>query len=409
MKTRFWLAALALAVFVPAVLAGPVQDAIQAAAGRGVLELPAGEYAETIVVPEGFALIGAGAGQTILDGGGAGTVVFMGHNAAIVGCSVRNGQIGIRSQKGFIGVFGCEVSGIVHQGIRLDGGSACLVNNVIAAGPAATGIACFESNPYVNRNVIRNNRTGVLIQGPEAPVLSANVFQSNDTAVAVLNGAAVELTGNVFDGNGTVVAGREMGPGNEIRAARPDELQLAGGFAREGCRGMMQVVARQALAAHPLVQYNLPPEPGRFHLAILYPCATFQIMASAPDTVIESYDAYDGVTDQDLKAQFVVQGSYSGVAVANPEIQECGLDRYVLEKTFIHPASYSANPDGTLVFDRLTNIPRIEVLLPPGYEVLAANPGAVIDSGGPRQRVRLESFGLTKVRVAMRKTGAPAP
>lgn len=402
-------AVLLLAAFATTIQAGPVQDAIQSAVGNGFLELPAGEYAETIVLPEGFTLIGAGAGQTILDGGGAGTVVVMGNNAALIGCTVRNGQIGIRSQKGFIGVFECSVSGIVHQGIRLDGGSACVVKNAIDCGPEATGIACFESNPYVNRNVIRNNKVGVSIQGPLAPVLNANVFQSNATAVAVQPGASVELTGNLFDGNGTAVAGRELGSGDEIRAARPGELRLAAGHSREGCRSMMQVVVGQAIAAHPLVQYNLPPEPGRFYLAILYPCATFQIMASAPDTVIESYDAYDGATDRDLQAQFVTQGAYSGVAVVNPEIKECSQDRYVLEKTFIHPASYAADADGGMVFDRLTNIPRIEVLLPAGYEATAANPGATIDSSGPRQRVKLDSFGLTKVHLAMKKTGFPAP
>lgn len=409
MNKLYFPAVLLLAVVATTTLAGPVQEAIQAAVGTGFLELPAGEYSETIVLPEGFTLMGAGAGQTILDGGGAGTVVFMGNNAAIVGCTVRNGQIGIRSQKSFVGVFACEVSGVVHQGIRLDGGSACLVNNVVAGGTEATGIACTESNPYVNRNVIRNNKIGVLVQGPMAPVLNANMFQGNETALVVQNGASVEWTGNVFDGNGTAVAGQELGPGNEIRAARPDELRLAGGASREGCRSMMQVLRDQAIAAHPLVQYNLPPEPGRFYLAILYPSATFQIMASAPDTVIESYDAYDGATDQDLQAHFVTQGSYSGVAVVNPEITECHQDRYVLEKTFIHPASYSANPDGTLVFDRLTNIPRIEVLLPAGYEATSANPGAVIDASGPRQRVTLESYGYTKVHVAMKQAGAPAP
>jgi hypothetical protein len=172
---------------------------------------------------------------------------------------------------------------------------------------------------------------------------------------------------------------------------------------------MMQMVSAQSISAHPLVQYNLPSEPGRFFLAILYPSASFTILASAPDTVIESFDAYDGLTDADLKAHFVHEGAYSGVAVVNPEIQKSQLDRYVLEKTFIHPASFFAAPDDTLVFDRLTNLPRIEVLLPPGYGVVAANPGAVIDARGARQRVTLENFGATRIHVVMKKSAAPAP
>jgi hypothetical protein len=400
----FLFAALALSI-----QAGPVQDAIQAAAGSGLVELPAGEYRGPISLPDGFTLVGAGAGQTILDGEGAATVVSMGNNAALIGCTVRNGQIGIRSVKAFVGVFECEVSGIVREGIRLDSGSACLVNNAIDCGPAATGIVCSEANPYVNRNVIRNHKIGVLVSGPLAPVLQANVFQSNETAVVVQAGASVEMTGNVFDGNGTAIAGQDLAAGNEIRAATAEELLLAKGTSWEGCRDMMQLVSAQSISAHPLVQYNLSPELGRFYLAILHPSASFTILASAPDTIIESYDAYDGLTDADLKAHFVHEGAYSGVAVVNPEIQESQLDRYVLEKTFIHPASYSAGPDDTLVFDRLTNLPRIEVLLPPGYAAIAANPGAAIDAAGPRQRVTMESFGATRIHVVMKKSAAPAP
>lgn len=391
------------------VQAGPVQDAIRAAAESGFLELPAGEYSEPIALPEGFTLVGAGAGQTILDGGGAATVVSMGNNSAIMGCTVRNGQIGIRSLKGFIGVFECDVSGIAREGIRLDGGSACLVDNLLECGPEATGIASYESNPYVNRNLIRNNKIGVLASGPLAPVLQDNIFQGNDTAVVVQNGAIVELNGNLFDGNGTAISGQALGPGNEIRPARPEELLRARDSTREGCRSMMEAIATGMISAHPMVQYNLPPDPGRFYVAILYPWATFQVMASTPDTRIESYDAYDGLTEQDLQAEFVTQGAYSGVAVVNPEIKESLVDRYVLEKIYIHPASYADQPDGTRVFDRLTNLPRIEVLLPPGYETVSANPGAVVDAAGPRQRVLLENFGMTRIRIAMRSAGAPAP
>lgn len=389
--------------------AGSVQDAIQAAAGTGVLELPAGEYRGPIHLPDGFTLVGAGAGQTILDGEGAAAVVAMGNHAALVGCSVRNGQVGIRSAKGFIGVFDCEVSGIAREGVSLLGGSGCLVGNSIEGGPAATGIDCFEANPYVYRNQIRNNKIGVWVSGPLAPVLQANVFQGNETAVVVQAGASAALIGNVFEANGAALVGQDLAAGNEIRAAVAEELRLAGGADWESCRRMMQAVAEQSISAHPLVQYNLPPEPGRFHLAILYPSASFTILASATDTVIESYDAYDGLTDQDLNAQFVREGSYSGVTVANPEIQESQAERYVLEKTFIHPASYHAESDGTLVFDRLTNLPRIEVLLPPGYEVVSANPGANIDARGPRQRVSLRNFGATQIHLVLKKSAAPAP
>ena len=392
-----------------AVQAGPIQDAIQTAAASGRVELPAGEYRGAIHLPDGFTLVGAGAGQTILDGEGAATVVSMGNNAALVGCSVRNGQVGIQSVKGFIGVFDCEVSGIVREGVSLISGSACLVDNVLDCGPAATGLVCAEANPYVNRNLIRNNQIGVLVSGPLAPVLQANVFQSNATAVAVQAGASAALLGNVFDANGTALVGQDLASGNEIRAAVPADLPLAARPDWEGCRQMMQAVAEQSISAHPLVQYNLPPEPGRFYLAILHPSASFTILASATDTVIESYDAYDGLTDEDLNAHFVQEGSYSGVAVVNPGIQESELDRYVLEKTFIHPASYHAEPDGTLVFDRLTNLPRIEVLLPPGYEVVSANPGASVDASGPRQRVAMQNFGATQIHLVLKKSAAPAP
>jgi hypothetical protein len=409
MNKAQYVSCLLFASLALAVQAGPVQDAIQAAAGSGLVELPAGEYRGPIHLPDGFTLVGAGAGQTILDGEGAATVVSMGNNAALIGCSVRNGQVGIQSVKGFIGVFECEVSGLVREGIQLFSGSACLVNNVVDCGPEATGISCAEANPYVDHNLIRNNKIGVLVSGPLVPVLQANVFQSNATAVVVQSGASVELAGNVFDGNGTAITGQDLGAGNEIRAATPEESLWAKGASWEGCRDMMQVVAAKTISAHPLVQYNLPLEPGRFFLAILHPAASFTILASATDTVIESYDAYDGLTDEDLKAHFVKEGTYSGVAVVNPEIQESQQDRYVLEKTFIHPASYFAGPDDTLVFDRLTNLPRIEVLLPPGYETVAANPGASIDAAGPRQRVTMQNFGATQIHVVMKKSGAPAP
>lgn len=404
------LIALSVALASLSVSAGPLQDLVNAAAPNSVVTVPAGIYNEPVTLKEGMILVSeAGPEATVIDGGGVPYVVVGGKQSAIIGFTIHNGQNAVYNMGNFMGVFECIISNFAANGINLEKGSAAVANNLVTGSTNGTGIACNESNPYVGYNVVSYNKTGFSVARGLIPTLDHNVFLSNEVAVASVDGTAIVFNGNVYDGNKQNVTGIPMGTNDEVRAATAAELKLLRGQSVESYRALMKKVFEEAAAMQPRIIYDLSNDQGKFNLIVTYPYATFSVSASARDTVIRAYDAYDHQTDAALNAQYVVaHGGHPTVAVINPQLIEKGYDRYVLEKIFEHIPSYTFNADGTRSFNRLTNLSRIEVVLPAGWTLAQGNPGATVEQRGARQVVKLLSMGMTTLSLSLTQSAAAA-
>lgn len=404
------IATLSAALLAMPVFAGPLQDLINAAAPDSVVTVPAGTYNEPVTLKDGMTLISeAGPEATIIDGGGVPFVVVGGKQSAIIGFTIHNGQNAVYNMGNFIGVFECVISNFTANGINLEKGAAAVANNLITGGTNATGIACNEANPYVGYNIISYNKTGFSVARGLIPTLDHNVFLSNEVAVASIDGTAIVMNGNVFDGNKQNVTGIPMSTNDAVRAPTAEELTLLRGQTVESYRALMKKIFDEATASQPRIIYDLSNEQGKFNLIVTYPYATFSVSASARDTVIRAYDAYDRSNDAALNAQYVVAAGHPTVAVINPQIVEKAHDRYVLEKIFEHIPSYTFNADGTRTFNRLTNLSRIEVLLPAGFSLASGNPGVTVETKGDRQVVKLNAMGMTTLNLQLKNAAAPAP
>ena len=325
-----------------------------------------------------------------------------GKESALVGFTVVGGQQALFNDGNFIGVFECIITNFSSTGILIEKGSAALMNNIISGGTNTTGINCTEANPYIGYNLIENNLVGFNVTRWLIPTLDHNIFRNNQIAISSPDGTDVVMNGNIFDGNGQNFSGVKPGTNDQYRAATADELALHRGIGADAYRALMKQVYQQSASTQPRIIYDLTDTPGKFNLIVTYPYATFSVSASARDTVIKTYDAYDRDTDAALNAQFCMAiGGYPTVAVINPQLTDKAFDRYVLEKTFEHPASYSFTPDGKRIFDRLTNVPRIEIMLPPGWMMEQANAGAVAEQRGNRQIVKLLSLGKTQLHLVL--------
>jgi hypothetical protein len=131
------------------------------------------------------------------------------------------------------------------------------------------------------------------------------------------------------------------------------------------------------------------------------------LSASAVDTRIEQYQAYDVVAGQPIHAEYFVQGdSRPSVRVFNPALLEKMRERYVLENRYVHGPSYFDDADGRRIFRRMTNISQIEVVIPSGYRVVSASPVAVLHEGGDRPYLSMVDIGFTDVEVIMDRVPA---
>jgi hypothetical protein len=387
--------------------AASLQETINAAEPGSVVAVPAGTYREALQLKDGVFLAGEGAETTILDGEGADVVVRAGKDSAIIGFTIRNGNTAVHNGGNFFGVFECVLTNFARAGIALERGAGVIANNVIEGDGNGRGILCAGANPYIDNNHIRRNQCGLLVWDHHIPVAVNNLFSGNTIAIQFARNATAVLRRNVYDGNGQVVMGGAPGETDEIRPIRPGDARLARGARLDAYRALMKRARAEAVALHPVVSYDLSRGPGLFDVVVRFPWATFTIGASAKDTRIIEYGAYDWQTDAGLSARYVVvDGDRPAVEVRNDELTEKAQDRYVLEKLYAHAASFRDAGDGSLVFERDTNLSRIEVRLPPGYAAVEVSHDAEVAQEGAQQVLRITDVGLTHVKVVMRKPGS---
>jgi len=126
-----------------------IQEAIDAARAGDTILAAAGEYGENIFMKDGVSLIGAGADETVLDGGGNGNVV-----------SFKN---------------------VFEENTRLEGFS---IKN---AGTDLSGIMIENSSPLINRNTVLDNDYDIYIKGESSPVVQRNRLSLSRAGVQIFN------------------------------------------------------------------------------------------------------------------------------------------------------------------------------------------------------------------------------
>lgn len=370
-----------------------------------VITVPPGEYQGPVRLKEGVLLVGAGAGETVLNVPDNSVGVFGENMAGIVGFTIRGGQFGVRTLGRFMGIFECRLEGQSETAILFEGGSGVAANNVIQGNLQNKGIVVMRANPVIAHNVIAQNAIGVHVGGDLIPSVQDNWFIGNDIAVLVEQDARVFLARNTYDGNRVNVQGADLGAGDQVASVTWDGSVPVRGGTVEQYINLMTAVRDRAFEVHPCVIYGLGAELGAFDVVILSPSATFSIGASAPDTIIQTHYAYDSATDAPLASSLrVAERPY--VDVVNPDIKDMAADRYVLENRYWHPPSYQLNEQGQRVFRRMTNLNRIEVFCPPGWLPVSVNYPAEFAASDGQIVIKILHPGVTQLSIVMEPVAA---
>jgi len=388
--------------------ASVIQNLIDAADEGSVISVPAGIYNGAITLKENIVLVGAGDDKTIIDGQGASRVITFDKEAAVIGFTIRNGQFLAASGGSFIGLFECTLENYRTAGILFDGGAGVVANNIISGQDRTVGILNYAANSLVINNLIENNRIGFQWFHNLIPSVLQNLFSSNVVAISGPEDGQIVLEHNLFAGNGSIGYRGELPESNEVREVEPGEFVMERGLSVDSYLTLMDSTYESAVKDHPIIVYDLHNELGVFEAITLFPWASFQVTASAVETVIHDYDTYDWVNDRQLNAEFVRQAdNRPSVKVHNPEIVEKMRERYVLENIYEHPGSYYVDENGNRIFKRMTNLAQIEVVIPKGYKYVSSKPEAVLHDNADRAYLSMQDIGVTHVEVVLEPIAAP--
>ena len=144
--------------------------------------------------------------ETILDGGGSGTVVFApaGATATTVldGFSIRNGSVGIYCYVSSPTITNNTISGNGETGIYCDSSSPTITNNTIS-GNGETGIDCSSrSSPTITNNTISGNgETGIDCSPRSSPTITNNTISGNGVDGIRCYDSSPSITNNTIAGN----------------------------------------------------------------------------------------------------------------------------------------------------------------------------------------------------------------
>lgn len=379
-----------------------IQDLIDAAQPGDEVIIPAGEYHGSIVIRNGVIVRGEGDKVTVLDGQGASEVVILGKESAIIGFTIRNGQILAASKGHFIGIAECTLESYNAYGVMFQGGAGILAHNRLAGSQGKTGILCASANPLIVNNLIEGNQTGVQVTPHLIPTIIENLFIDNVVAIAMPGEAQAVIQRNIFDRNGRDTTLPELPAGNHTGPVQPGDFILQRGATTDAYRTLMRETYGIAAKDHPTVIYDLHATPGSFDTIGLFPWANFVLSSSTLDTRIATYQAYDIVKDAAINAEFFMQNEQRpSVRVHNPGLLEKMRERYVLENHYIHPPSYFEEAGGRRVFKRHTNVSNIEVVIPDGYQLVSSSPEGQLHGGSERSYLVIQDVGDTHLEVIM--------
>ena len=77
------------------------------------------------------------------------------------------------------------------------------------------------------------------------------------------------------------------------------------------------------------------------------------------------------------------------------------IGRFVLDKIYDHSKSYYQSENGDLVFNRLTSMDRIEIVLPQEYRPAFVNHSYTESERDGNTIVEIQNMGLTQIEVRM--------
>ncbi len=381
-----------------------IQKMLDSAGEGDVVSVPAGVFQGTIELREGVTLVGEGPDRTIIDGTGKDRVVTAAKDSAIIGCTIRNGKNGIWSKGKFAGIFECRITGSSIHGIAILGGSALIANNIIEDTSGICGIVSLNANPLIQDNLLRNNSIGLMIYPKHVPTVTTNLFIDNKVGIKVAKDAELISEGNVFEGSGQAMKGNDLSDSDEVRAIDLEAEFAFPGASVETYKTLMDDAFEMLTMDHPLVVYYLPEnEVSRFNLAMLFPWPDFMVGASAKDTVIEDYDAFDLAGKTELFAEYMKTGGRPAVSVKSAGVKEKDMDRYVLESSYYHPESYYMDDEGRLHFNRLTSLTRIHIIPPKDYVPVKCNYPVRAESIDGKLLLKIADMGDTTIELIMEK------
>jgi OmpA-OmpF porin, OOP family len=159
-----------------------IRTALERAEAGDTVFVLKGTYRESIVLADAVALIGESVNETIIRGGGTGTVVKGADKAIIRNFTIENGDKGILC---------ANVSMTIEHNIVRDN--------------KATGIHCLVTLPTIRNNVVYRNRwTGIFCETTRSlnTIVEHNVLAENNYCGIMLAGnSEIVVQNNVFLGN----------------------------------------------------------------------------------------------------------------------------------------------------------------------------------------------------------------
>jgi len=386
--------------------AGQIQDAIDAAEPGDVVLIDAGTYYESIVLKEGITLLGDGADNTVIDGAGSDVVVSGAKNAMIVGFTIQNGQVGVHTKIHATHIFECHIRQTEKYAIQFNGGFGVIGNNLVQGGGMGFGIHAENANPYVFNNVIAGYSTGFLTRGPHQPTSVQNVYAGNKSAgILVSPNAAMDIQDSGFFANRLNILGHDLGESDTVLTQAPSISMPDSDTTIEEYRDQIAAIMGNVFSEYPVVVYTLGDITGDFGMAALHARATFRVKASAPDTEIVNYDAFDLVTQDELNSEYLMADQHPAISVSNPEVTENECDRYALDTLFRHSPSYYFTEEGFLVFNRMTSYTRIEVVVPQGFIPVSSDHETIYEWQDDQVVAKITDIGETTINLVM----APMP
>lgn len=217
---------------------GAIGAALANAGPGDVVEVRAGEYQESVRIPEGVTLRGAGADVTTLIGTDFAAIHVGGPGVVISGLTIRGGEetvrgvdsdlpvriercrfVGLREAVGLrvaplSDVLACEFEDC-QIGVRAIGEASPTVWGCIFRG-GSIGVFAMQGGPYIRNNLFDGVEQGLrlVLRSPNTMIVRNNVFRDCKIAGIMILGSENELLGlsirnSIFDGCGIAMQGHE--------------------------------------------------------------------------------------------------------------------------------------------------------------------------------------------------------
>ena len=306
----------ALVCGVSAEPASVIKVLIDSARSGDVISLPEGRFEGQVVLKEGVAIVGAESGKTVIDGTGRETVVAGAPDSVISGVTIVGGKTGIDTKGSFMGIFDCIIQGDKNIGIHVSGGSAVIVNNLVAGGSIRCNSSCptiicntiapkcadgiwtwYAPGPKVIDNLIVGAAFGIRAGADSVPSLQNNALWKNEKDLdgCEADGAAIKADPLFVDPE---EGDYRLSGSSPLRSAgcpveglwngeKPDVGRNAGRSCDlEECKALMEAVAAEIVQKGAVLIYTLGDEPGAILVTVKDSRKSFSIHSSTDRTAI---------------------------------------------------------------------------------------------------------------------------